>query len=42
MVNKYPRIMQVYGKDFHNFLFQPDIDKVIRLEVIGLLDFPRV
>jgi len=32
--------MQVYGKDFHNFLFQPDIDKVIRLEVIGLLDFP--
>jgi hypothetical protein len=39
--NKYPKIEQVYGKDFMFFLFQHNIDRVIRLEVIPLLDFPE-
>lgn len=39
--DKYPAIEQVFGKDFQSFFFRPDIDKVIRLEMLQLLGFPE-
>jgi len=38
--DKYPKIEQAYGLDFNSFLFRPDIDTVVRLEVLPLLGFP--
>jgi hypothetical protein len=39
--DKYPKIELAYGKDFNSFLYRPDIDLVIKLEVIQLLGFAK-
>lgn len=40
--DKYPKIEQVYGKDFNSFLYRADIDKVIRHELIDLVGLSKV
>jgi len=37
---KYPKVEQAFGKDFNSFLFNPDIDRIVRLQVLPLLGFP--
>lgn len=39
--DKHFHIEMVFGKNFKSFLFKDDIDKIIKLEVLSLLEFPE-